>query len=278
MLSKWHYVIQVLFLVRSIKSTETSSLLANGPCPYNSTIVPQPTHLWPYQGCYKDDGKNRLLNGTAYSDSVYNAVSSCNDFCEGYRFFGVEFSAQCFCSNSLDPTSNTYLSSDADCNFTCCADRKTSCGGLWHISVYEVLERSSTLSASMISPSPTQTSSSVNNGGSSSNAKSSATQSSAVIGNGSAQTQALNVLEDGGGNSNASNNINLGIGLGLGLPMLIVAAVTLGLKGCSRRQQRRSKKGDVDTSGRASRESSVVGKSEPDCVRQTQAQEFYELV
>lgn len=279
MLPKWHHAIQLLLLVRSIKSTSTHNPSANFPgCPYNSTTVLQTLHLWTYRGCYDDDNNHRLLNSTGYYGPDNNTVSSCNDFCEGYRFFGVEYSAQCFCSNSLDTTSETYLASDANCNFACCADRTISCGGLGHISVYEVIEQSSTLSAFTASPTPTQTSSSVNDGGSNTNSKSWVTQSSTVISNGSAPTQPSNVLKDSGGNSNASNNINLGIGLGFGLPMLILATVTLGLKWSNRRHKRRSEKADGDTSGRPSRESSVVGTGEPDSEIYLQAQEFYKVI
>lgn len=226
--------------------TQTDS---KAPCPYNATgVVPPVQQLpaWDSLGCYHDDNYDRILNKTAYFGPENNTVNGCAIFCGGYAFFGVEFGAQCFCGASLGVAANTRPTSDTHCNYTCCADRKISCGGAEFINVYEAIDSSPSQSVITTSPSPTPASS---------------------AGSGK-QSNGLN--QDG--NSNASNNIALGVGLGFGIPGLIIAAVTLVLK-CSRRKNERGTDRATPTTPRqATQESSVNSVSELDSMMALQPQ------
>ncbi len=152
---QWQRVIRLLLIhFIDIISTQTDSTAV---CPYNATgVVPpvQALHEWNYLGCYHDDHVNRILNSTGYSSADNNTVTGCAKFCEGYAFLGVEFGAQCFCGVSLGVAANTKPTSDAQCNYTCCADRTVSCGGAEYINVYETIEPSPTSTLSL-SPSST---------------------------------------------------------------------------------------------------------------------------
>ena len=238
MLSKWHYVIQVLLLVRSMKSDNAP---ANNPdCPYNSTTLLEPLDSWSYRGCYTDNSRNRLLNSTSYNGLGNNTVLNCADFCGGYNIFGVENSAECYCSNSFNTASNTDLSNDINCHFACCADPTISCGGFWYISIYERIEPASSRSAILTSLSPTQTSSTVDNGVSNSNAKSLMTPSSTLISNNNDNsnstlppTQTSIMVNDNGGNSNATTAINPSGSRDLGLGAKVGIGVSCAIGGLS---------------------------------------------
>ena len=52
----------------------------------------------------------------------------------GYAYFGLEFSFQCWCGNTLDP--KAVPAGPSNCNYACCADGSVACGGCWFISVY----------------------------------------------------------------------------------------------------------------------------------------------
>ena len=249
-LLKWQCVSQILLLLHFIVivSTQTGS---QAPCPYNATEVVPPVQSlqdWNYLGCYRDDDK-RVLNSTMYWGPGNNTVTGCANFCGGYAFFGVELGAQCFCGVSLRAAANTKLASDTLCNYTCCADRTISCGGLWYLNIYEAIEPSPTLSTTVTSPSPTQASSAGSGG----------------------QSDGVN---QGNGNSNASNKISLGVGLGFGVPMFVLAAVTLGLKCSSRRKERIADMATLSISRTATQESSVDIDLEPDSVTALQSQKL----
>ena len=204
-LFNWQRVVGFLLLLRFIDIVSTQSAQP-GPCPYNATgVVPplQNVPEWNYLGCYPDNANDRLFNDTMYWGPENNTVTGCADFCRGSAFFGVEYSAQCFCGVRM--AANTKPTSDGSCNYTCCADRTVSCGGLNRINVYEAVEPSPSQFVTMTRVSPTQASSS-----------DSGEQSDGV--------------GHGNENSKESNNIALGVGIGIPVPALIIAALTFAIK------------------------------------------------
>lgn len=56
---------------------------------------------------------------------------------DGFRYFGSEAGYQCFCDNVWSDT-NVKVD-DSHCNYTCMGDAKEECGGIWYISVGEIV-------------------------------------------------------------------------------------------------------------------------------------------
>ena len=110
-----------------------------------------------YIGCFTDSGSNRALTGR--SNPVYGAtltVEACAAACAGYTYFGVEYSAECYCGNSLmggsalaaggsNPTQNM-------CDMTCDGDTSEYCGGPNRLNTYQY---NATLASASPTPTPT---------------------------------------------------------------------------------------------------------------------------
>ena len=54
----------------------------------------------------------------------------------GYRYFGLQFGTQCFCSNSFGRYGKSP--NQGDCNKPCPANRNEICGGTWRNSMYDL--------------------------------------------------------------------------------------------------------------------------------------------
>ncbi|CAO1615259.1 unnamed protein product [Parajaminaea phylloscopi] len=107
-------------------STTASSTPSNVPFKYSGNSL----------GCYYDEagsGSSRTFAGpSTSSSSMTNEV--CANFCgdAGYKFSGVEYSSECFCSN-IAPTKKT----GATCNMPCSGNANETCGGSWSMSVFD---------------------------------------------------------------------------------------------------------------------------------------------
>jgi len=82
-----------------------------------------------YLGCYKDSGRRDI--GKRYSSSSRMTVSKCASICKGYKYFGVQYSSQCFCDNSYGRYGRA-----GGCTRSCSGNRSQKCGGSWRNSVY----------------------------------------------------------------------------------------------------------------------------------------------
>ncbi|OAP63261.1 hypothetical protein AYL99_02488 [Fonsecaea erecta] len=114
---------------------------------YNNTALSPPRAKgtiagYNYQGCFTDpSASQRTLSG--YSTS--NATSMTQEFCisacqtQGYKYAGVEYSRECYCSNSLGLTSNGgkgASASEGDCSMLCVGNSDEFCGGSSRIGVW----------------------------------------------------------------------------------------------------------------------------------------------
>ena len=62
-------------------------------------------------------------------------LDSCATFCAGYRYFGTEYSSECYCGNWLAPTSaNASL---GECSMACSGNPLQYCGGGNRLQLYE---------------------------------------------------------------------------------------------------------------------------------------------
>ena len=93
-----------------------------------------PACLSVYLGCYFDDG-NRALRETYSTDSSMTP-QVCNSICQGFPFYAVEYSSQCFCGTTFH---NGYPKvPDSECNYPCSGDSGVECGGFWRLSLYSL--------------------------------------------------------------------------------------------------------------------------------------------
>lgn len=84
------------------------------------------------QGCKVDD-EDRVLAGASYTSDTFMTVDLCAGLCTGYSHFGLEYSTQCYCGNTLAFNNAT---SSANCNYTCSGDPTRLCGGNFFLDTY----------------------------------------------------------------------------------------------------------------------------------------------
>ena len=212
--------------------------------PIEETTVVQQLPEFEYRGCYADQGDPRLLpigaNNTA-SMTVTTCASICSS--QGYTFFGVEYSYQCWCGNTLNI--RAVPADQSNCNYACCAENASvACGGDGFIGVYEArpLPTQTANESNNSGPSSTQTATATNNSGpsptrtsnSTNNSRPSSMQTPNVTNNSGNRphnatydggNSSSDTTNDGGSNSQTSNNITLGTSIGIGVPGLILSAL-----------------------------------------------------
>ncbi|KAK6337179.1 hypothetical protein TWF718_009962 [Orbilia javanica] len=87
-----------------------------------------------YLGCYIDGISGKALRYQYANDSLTPSV--CADICSshGYSYYGVEYSRECYCDNTLNSASFQVLSEE--CDMTCAGDATQTCGGRDRINIY----------------------------------------------------------------------------------------------------------------------------------------------
>lgn len=89
---------------------------------------------WKYRGCYIDSMKDRVLK-TRRMRLGAMTVQRCAEVCKGYRYFGVEYSDECYCGDTL--VSGAKQVPDVMCDRVCMADYRHYCGGSLKLGLYE---------------------------------------------------------------------------------------------------------------------------------------------
>lgn len=82
-------------------------------------------------------------------------VESCAAFCQGFKYFGLEYAGECYCSNTIASTG--VPATDGRCSMACNGNAAELCGGSYGLNLY-LLSPPST-STTSASPSLTSTSS-----------------------------------------------------------------------------------------------------------------------
>ncbi|KAJ9144046.1 WSC-domain-containing protein [Pleurostoma richardsiae] len=88
--------------------------------------VKQTVGDYQYVGCYTEATDGRALYSSSYADDAMT-LESCAAFCDTYTYFGVEYSRECYCGNTLRASSNA--TDEGDCSMTCEGDDLEYCGG-----------------------------------------------------------------------------------------------------------------------------------------------------
>ena len=204
-----HYCTVPLLILMCLIAPSSAQRCTKGiptSCSTNGTTGTQQLPGWEYRGCYVDQNNTRLLQN--YFHAAENMTpTSCASICssQGYPYFGLEFSFQCFCGNILNTTAVPV--DPSNCNYACCADSSVACGGCWYSSIYRSNETNNGELA------PTQTPNVPNHSGNNS----------------------TNATSYGSDNSQTSNNIALGTGIGIGVPGVVLSAVLVIMKFSKRR-------------------------------------------
>ncbi|KAF3905657.1 hypothetical protein ABW21_db0206699 [Orbilia brochopaga] len=115
-------------LSTSTTSTRTTSLSST------PTATPTGSNLanWDYLGCWTDDVANRSL-GDLSENVPDNNRQNCSTFCAGYKYFGVEYSSECYCGQVLGGSSAL----ESDCTAACSGNSSQTCGGSNRLNVYQ---------------------------------------------------------------------------------------------------------------------------------------------
>jgi glucan endo-1,3-alpha-glucosidase len=86
-------------------------------------------------GCASDyaPGNDNVRTLSATSTSSSNMTQEvCSSFCSGYTYYGVEYSTQCYCGNTIDSSSIVAI----NCTDTCGGNSAESCGGGWAVNIF----------------------------------------------------------------------------------------------------------------------------------------------
>ncbi|KAL2131096.1 hypothetical protein VTI74DRAFT_5570 [Chaetomium olivicolor] len=89
-----------------------------------------------YEGCWTELSGGRALSGPSAFSATAMTIAGCGNYClnNGFTWFGLEYSAECYCGSALDANSTTAL--EADCNMACSGAAGEVCGGSNRLSVY----------------------------------------------------------------------------------------------------------------------------------------------
>lgn len=129
----------------SIYNNTDPSFNANGSLANSAGGVAVQLPLVPYAsnylGCATDSQSNSQALTSKSTQEVAMTVEKCATFCDGFQYYGVEYSSQCFCGNTINSpnfiTSPTSTPNNSTCNMRCGGRGDQLCGGPNAISLYK---------------------------------------------------------------------------------------------------------------------------------------------
>ncbi|KAM0714477.1 hypothetical protein Q7P37_010264 [Cladosporium fusiforme] len=118
---------------QSCGGTSRLSVFSNG-APYVLPPASNPETVgdFYYSNCYTETSSRTLSSKVMRSGSM--TLETCADFCSGYKYFGTEYSSECFCGNTIDPGASVALA--GECGMTCANNNLQFCGGSSRLSLY----------------------------------------------------------------------------------------------------------------------------------------------
>jgi len=84
-------------------------------------------------GCYEDKPA-RMLTGKGELHLANNSPNACNSYCQGFKYYGVQYTNQCFCGDTLH---HLVKKPENECNAECPGDSSKKCGGTWRQNLYK---------------------------------------------------------------------------------------------------------------------------------------------
>ncbi|KAL8818955.1 MAG: hypothetical protein Q9223_002519 [Gallowayella weberi] len=104
-----------------------------------------------YIGCYSEVAGGRALSGkTPAAPATGTTVESCAAACQGFQYFGVEYSNECYCGNTINAGSTKVAGTsvtETKCNMACGGNSTEYCGGPSRINMYQKGATTSTSSS-----------------------------------------------------------------------------------------------------------------------------------
>ncbi|PNS14683.1 hypothetical protein CAC42_1705 [Sphaceloma murrayae] len=95
-----------------------------------------------YEGCYSEGTNGRALAGANIAPPADgSSVEYCQSQCSGYQYFGVEYSNECYCGNTLQTGSVLVAGTDVattGCNMVCGGNSSEYCGGPNRLNLYKL--------------------------------------------------------------------------------------------------------------------------------------------
>lgn len=86
-----------------------------------------------YLGCASEGNGIRALGGSSTTSNSMT-IQACASFCSAYALFGVEYSSQCYCGNSLASSSVLNVTG---CNMYCSGSGSQLCGGPSRLNLFQ---------------------------------------------------------------------------------------------------------------------------------------------
>ncbi|KAI4287646.1 MAG: hypothetical protein L6R35_003099 [Caloplaca aegaea] len=99
------------------------------------------------QGCYTEGTNVRAL-GDAVTANGAMTVEKCAAFCSSYTYFGVEYSSECYCGNTIG--TGAIPATDNGCTMVCGGNPSQLCGGGNRLNLYK--QSQSTVTSSTVTP------------------------------------------------------------------------------------------------------------------------------
>ncbi|RFU34935.1 hypothetical protein B7463_g1422, partial [Scytalidium lignicola] len=117
----------------TIKATTTSSVTHSASPTQTGPAIKPTIGSYTYYGCQTEGTGIRALSGaTLATDSM--TLEICEDFCQGYTYWGAEYGRECYCGNSWNTGSTA--APDSDCSFPCANNTLEYCGAGNRLSAY----------------------------------------------------------------------------------------------------------------------------------------------
>lgn len=132
-----------LYRLSTVSSTTPSNPPSTAPPTGTPTPPPTPSHIpsippsFALLGCYTEGVGARALSAKTFASADEMTLEACAAFCEGHRFFGTEYSAECYCGDALHATAVEAAGGLGECGMVCSGDGGQYCGGPDRLSVYE---------------------------------------------------------------------------------------------------------------------------------------------
>ncbi|OCK79181.1 WSC-domain-containing protein [Lepidopterella palustris CBS 459.81] len=105
----------------------------NGNTTSNPLAITNSVGNYNYVGCYSENGAKTLSTKTTSTNSM--TVEACAVFCSAYPYFGLEYSAECYCGSTLSTLST--LTTDDQCSMTCKGSNSEYCGAGGKMQIYQ---------------------------------------------------------------------------------------------------------------------------------------------
>lgn len=118
-----------------------------GPVPaaqaqYVGPSAPANVGAFSYIGCYNESSSGRTFGAISTSNAAMT-IDYCASYCASYKYFGVEYSTQCYCSNTITAGAGPGWTG---CSMLCGGNPMQFCGGGNRLNAYQ---KNSTITAPM---------------------------------------------------------------------------------------------------------------------------------